>query len=121
MTNHRSFRVAQQMQVELSKLIAAEVRDPRLTPSTITGVEVTRDYSYAKVYVVVRDKNQEAQTLEILNKAAGFLRRALSKEMQLRTVPQLQFLADTSLAYGNHIDDLLRKVPPAHDDETPEA
>ena len=121
MTTHmRSIRVGQQIQVELAKLIPNEVKDPRLSELTVTGVEVTRDFAHGKVYVVVRDPAQQVQTLEVLNKAAGFLRRALSREMLLRTVPQLKFLPDTSIDYGNHIDKLLRKIdiPPDEDSET---
>ena len=108
--NNRIIRIAQQIREELAKLIAREVKDPRLGMVTVTEVEVTRDLSYAKVYVVVRDKATQEQSLTVLNLAAGFLRRRLAKEMLLRHVPELQFQYDQSQDYGNQIDNLLRKV-----------
>ncbi len=107
--SNRTLRVAQQIQVELAKLIPAELKDPRLGVVTITGVEVTRDFAYAKVFVVMRD-DKHPKTLVLLNKAAGFLRRRLAKELLLRTTPELSFHLDQSIEYGARIDNLLRRV-----------
>ncbi|OGT30737.1 MAG: ribosome-binding factor A [Gammaproteobacteria bacterium RIFCSPHIGHO2_12_FULL_35_23] len=109
-TNNRIVRVAQQIRIELAKIISSEIKDPRLGILTVTDVEVTRDFSYAKVYFVVRDKSHAKQSCEVLTKAAGFLRRCLAQEMLLRHIPQLEFHYDESFEYGNQIDDLLRKV-----------
>lgn len=106
--SNRTLRVAQQIQVELAKLIPVELKDPRIGVVTITGVEVTRDFAYGKVFVVMRD-DKHPKTLGLLNKAAGFLRRRLAKEMMLRTTPELSFHLDESLEYGSRIDHLLRQ------------
>jgi len=74
----RTQRIGDQMQRELALLIQREIKDPRLGLVTITGVEVARDLSHAKVYVTVmgQDDNAEVvkQNTSILNDAAGFLR-----------------------------------------------
>ena len=110
-SSNRTARVAQQMQVELSKIIGQKMKDPRVGLVTITGVEVTRDFAYAKVYIVLRDKEaKEKETLAVLNKGAGFLRKQLADSMLLRVVPALSFHYDNSADYGRHIDKLLREV-----------
>ena len=58
--SNRTTRVAQQMQMELAKLIPTEVKDPRLGMVTVTGVEVTRDFAHAKIYVGIHDNQLHA-------------------------------------------------------------
>lgn len=112
----RTHRVSQAIQRELAQLIEMEIKDPRLDVVTITGADVTSDFSYAKIYVVVRHDEKAQETLAILNKAAGFLRRRLSREIQLRTTPQLSFHYDQSIRYGQRIDELLKDVNPDESD-----
>jgi ribosome-binding factor A len=108
--NQRTVRVSQQIQVELAKIIPQQVKDPRLGVLTITGVEVSQDFAFAKVFVVFREKAKEIEQLKVLNNAAGFLRRCLGKELQIRMIPALAFSIDRSSEYGNRIDELLRKA-----------
>ena len=118
--NQRTVRVSQQIQVELAKIIPRQVKDPRLGVLTITGVEVSQDFAFCKVYVVFRDKPTQVEQLKVLNNAAGFLRRCLGKEIKIRMIPALAFAIDRSSEYGNRIDDLLRKAniqPEAPSDE----
>lgn len=77
------------------------------------------DLRYSKIYVSVLDKNQEKDVLKGLKSASGFLRRELGHALQLRYTPELQFIADNSIAYGAHILEVLRdpeKVKPANPD-----
>lgn len=104
-------RISNEMQVQLSKLISQEMKDPRLGIITITGVEVSRDLAHAKIYLVVRDDSTADITLQILNKAANFLRHHLGKMMDIRTLPLLHFYYDKSSQYGRHIDELLKDLP----------
>jgi ribosome-binding factor A len=104
----RSLRVADQLQRELAVLIRDEVKDPRLGMVSISGVEVSRDMAHAKVYVSVLGEGQVAQdSLEVLNHAAGFLRRELGRRMLLRSVPQLRFIHDRSLEEGARMSALI--------------
>ena len=92
-TPNRSFKVADQIQRDLTELIARELKDPRVGMVTIQAVEVTPDYAHAKVFfsVLIGDKNE----CEIaLNQAAGFLRNGLFKRLHIHTVPTLHFLFD---------------------------
>ena len=92
-TPNRGFRVADQIQRDLSELIARELKDPRVGMVTINAVEVTPDYAHAKVFFSVLVGDAEA-TQEALNQAAGFLRNGLFKRLHIHTVPTLHFLFD---------------------------
>ncbi|KJJ97169.1 30S ribosome-binding factor RbfA [Pseudomonas sp. BGr12] len=110
----RTQRIGDQMQRELALLIQREIKDPRLGLVTITGVDVARDLSHAKVYVTVmgQDDNAEVvkQNTSILNDAAGFLRMQLGKAMKLRTVPQLHFSYDASIRRGAELSALIERA-----------
>ena len=90
---NRAFKVADQIQRDLTELIARELKDPRVGMVTIQAVEVTPDYAHAKIYfsLLVGDP---VVTTEALNQAAGFLRNGLFKRLQIHTVPTLHFLFD---------------------------
>ena len=77
---------------------------------SITRVDTTGDLRSAKVYISVLDKTQEKDVLKGLRSAAGFLRRELGGTLQLRYTPELQFIADDSIAHGAHILEVLRDV-----------
>jgi len=110
----RTQRIGDQMQRELALLIQREIKDPRLGLVTITGVEVSRDLSHAKVFITVmgKDDDQDAvrDNLRILNDAGGFLRMQLGKAMQLRTVPQLHFNYDASVRRGVELTSLIERA-----------
>ena len=100
--------MAEQIQRELAVLIREEVKDPRLGMVSVSGVEVSRDMGNAKVYVsVLGDEQVTADSLEVLKRAAGFLRHELGRRMVLRAVPQLRFIHDRSLEQGAHISALI--------------
>lgn len=112
----RTQRVADYLQRELAALIQHEVRDPRVGMVSITGVNVSRDLGHARIYVTVLgcDTAEDAgDSLEALNKAAGFLRSQLSRDSSMRSVPQLRFYFDSSVGQGRHLEDLIRRAADA--------
>ncbi|MFM1906927.1 MAG: ribosome-binding factor RbfA [Pseudomonadota bacterium] len=90
---NRSFKVADQIQRDLTELIARELKDPRVGMVTIQAVEVTPDYAHAKVFFSVLGSDWAACE-EGLNQAAGFLRNGLFKRLHIHTVPTLHFQFD---------------------------
>jgi ribosome-binding factor A len=106
----RTQRVADHLQRELAGVIQHEIRDPRLGMVSLTGVEVTKDLGYAKVFYTLlgceSDKDARDST-EVLNKAAGFLRTRLSKDSTMRTVPRLRFIFDNSVGRGRFLEGLI--------------
>jgi ribosome-binding factor A len=105
----RGLRVADQIQKDLSELIAFELKDPRVGMITLTEVQLTPDYAHAKIYfTVLKDSKEEVkQTLEGLNKAAGYLRNMLGKRLHIHTLPQLHFVHDTSTSRGLQMSALI--------------
>ncbi|MCX7233155.1 MAG: 30S ribosome-binding factor RbfA [Burkholderiales bacterium] len=92
-TPNRGFKVADQIQRDLTELIARELKDPRVGMVTIQGVEVTPDYAHAKVFFSLL-QGDSAACQEGLNQAAGFLRSGLFKRLRIHTVPSLHFVFD---------------------------
>ncbi len=108
MSSNRMARINEEVQRELAVLIP-RVKDPRVTGMiSVTGVDVTQDLKYAKVYISVLDKDGSDQVLKGLKSAAGWLRRELGRALKLRNTPELTFLRDDSMAKGAHILEMLR-------------
>ena len=123
----RAQRVGDQIQKELASLIQLEVSDPRIGMVSITGVEVSRDLSHAKVYVTVMntlsedasvnqltlsspgelDRIEVEENIRALSKASGFLRTMLSKRLRSRSIPKLQFFYDNSIERGQQLSGLI--------------
>lgn len=111
MAKHRANRLAETLKEEISQMIREDLKDPRLGFITVTDVEVADDLGHAKVFVsVLGDAQQSKDSLDALNRAAGFVRSEIGKRIRLRHVPEIVFKYDTSLEKGAHIAKLLRKV-----------
>jgi ribosome-binding factor A len=109
----RTDRVADYLRKELAALIQFQMRDPRVDMVSITEVEVSRDLAYAKVFYTVLGKDSAedaAESTAALNKAAGFMRSQLSKDSNMRMVPQLRFSFDASVGRGRYMEDLIEKA-----------
>ncbi len=104
---NRTDRIADVMQRELSVIIHQELKDPRVSMLTIADVRVSKDLAYAKVFVSVMMEEKADETLEGLNKAAGFLRAQLAKRMSIRVIPQLSFVYDDTTIKANRISKLI--------------
>lgn len=109
--SERIKRLQEEIKKETSFIIQRKVKDPRLGFVSITDVELSRDYSYCKIFIsVLGDENEREQTMEGLHKATGFIRSELAKKLRLKTVPKLSFHYDQSLEYGSKIDAILKKL-----------
>ncbi len=98
----RGLRVADQIQRDVAEIIWSELKDPRVGMITLTEVQLTPDYAHAKIYFtsLADDPAAIKNTLEGLNKAAGFLRGQLGLRLHIHTLPQLHFVHDTSTMRG---------------------
>lgn len=116
MNSARSARIADQIQRSLAELIRTEVRDPRVGLVTLTGVELSRDQSHAKVFFTVLGSAAQAEEAAAgLGRAAGFLRSELAHRLTTRKVPELHFEYDESVERGVRlsrlIDDAVKPSP----------
>lgn len=105
----RGLRVADQIQRDLSELIAFELKDPRVGMITITEVQVTPDYAHAKVFFTTLVDNPDAikNTLAGLRTASGYLRTQLGRRLSIHTLPELHFVHDNSTARGIEMSRLI--------------
>jgi len=104
-------RVNALLQRELATLISEELSDPRIAFPTVTSVETTSDLKTARVYVsVLGDDDAITTTMQALNEARPYIRREVGERTDLRFVPDIEFVSDTSAARAARISKLLREA-----------
>lgn len=116
--SRRSERVNELLREEISAIVQRELKDPRLGGLiSITSVETSPDFRHARVFVsVLGSEDEGASSLAALNAGARFIRHALRDRLEsLRTVPELSFRVDTSIAEGARMSALLDQVAHEHD------
>lgn len=108
----KNTRINGEVQKELSNIIRNEVKDPRVGMLTsVTRVEVAPDLKTCKAYISTLDKNNTIEdTVKALRGAEGFIRHALASGMNLRQTPQITFIADHSIEYGVHMNQLINEA-----------
>ena len=111
MSSYRPERVGEQIHKEIAQMMMQGIKDPRVAPVVITGVNVSRDLSVAKVYFTVTDEASERKDAERgLKSVAPYVRRQLGQIMRMRFIPEIRFVYDSSINYGQKIENLLREV-----------
>lgn len=105
-------RMAKELSKEISIIIQNKLNNPNIAPfTTVSDVILSKDIKYATVFVLVPLGGDVKKTIKALATSAGFIRHELSVSMhELRTVPALRFLEDSSEAYGNKIDNILKNI-----------
>ena len=118
MASKRINGINQEIQRELSDLLRT-VKDPRVQDVmiSITRVETTPDLRYTKVYVSFLQENKVADAMAGLRSAAGFLRRQLAQNLQLRYAPEIQWALDDSITYGAKMLELINNLPISNQEE----
>ena len=106
----RAHKLADQIQRELADLLARELRDPRVGMVTITSVDVSPDFSHAKVFFTLLERQRLEEVTAGLRRAAGFLRAQLARRIKLYTTPELRFEYDESVERGDHLSRLIDSV-----------
>ena len=104
-------RLANVLLKEISSILMLEIKDKDIKFVTITHVDLSSDLSYAKVYCTVLDEEMKEKTIKDLNNAKGFIRNELIKrKIEMRKIPELSFIFDESIEYGNKIEKLIEKI-----------
>lgn len=106
--NLKGERVASDMQRELGNILLLEAKDEDFKHVTITDCEVTNDLSFAKIYFTTTDDREKVT--KDLNNAAGFFRSLLAERLQIRHTPELRFIFDESIEYGQKIEKIIKKL-----------
>ena len=122
MSSNRINRINEEILKELSALLRT-VKDPRVqdTMISITRVETTPDLRYTKVYVSFLQEERVKDAMAGLKSAAGYLRRQLGHNLQLRYSPEIVWSEDDSITYGARMLKLINSLEVKHDEDTDES
>ena len=111
MPSQRLQRVSNLLRAEISTILLRKIKDPRISLTTITEINVAPDLKNATIFVsVYGNSEQQEKVMQGLGSAANFIRSELMRVLDLRPIPQLQFKLDEALARGTHILDILDQV-----------
>jgi ribosome-binding factor A len=107
----RTDRVSSLIHKVISEIIENELRDKITSMVTVTGVEISKDLKYAKVFVtILGDDENVDSTLKSLNNSSGYIRGQLGKNIELRYTPSIKFIFDSSIITGMRINKILDDI-----------
>lgn len=115
----REERVADFIRDELASIIQQQMRDPRIGMVSVNEATVSKDLSWAEVYVSsheTKTEDERAQLIEVLNKAAGYFRTELAKRHSMRTTPKPRFHYDEVVERGPALESLIEKAVQADEE-----
>lgn len=111
--NTRTSKLNSEFKRLIVEILTKKVKDPRITEMfTVLDVDCDRELSTAKVYVSIFSTNTEkaAQTFVAIRDNEPLIRREISRTMHIRKVPEFTFVLDTSMAYGQKINEMLYEL-----------
>ena len=108
MSSLKGERAGTEIQRELSNILLLDAKDEDFKNVTITAVEVSNDLSFAKVYFTTLDDREHVE--HDLNNAAGFFRSLLAERLIMRHTPELRFIFDGSIEYGQKIEKIIEEL-----------
>lgn len=111
-TSNRMIRINDEIKKELSEILRADLKDPRVGVITsVLKVETTNDLKYCKVYIsVLGDEEKKNEVMSVIKGALGFIRTLIAKRINLRVTPEFRFILDDSLDYSFKIDKILKDI-----------
>jgi ribosome-binding factor A len=110
MASRRQQRIEVLLKAEIGNIIRREMSDIITSFMSITDVEVSKDFSVAKVYVSFLSNRDSEKTLESLEKAGGFIRSELNKVLRMRRIPRLIFRRDETIAKAFKLEEVFEKI-----------
>ena len=104
----RAQRLTEEIREQVARMIASDLKDPRLGFVTVTRVEMTHDLGLARVHVgVLGSEAEREKTMKALGQASGFVRRELGKRLRIRHTPEVEFRYDKGLDATDRVAQLL--------------
>lgn len=110
MANVKIERLNHLFMQEISMILMTEIKNKDINFVTITDVEITNDLSFAKIYYTTLNESKKEDVQTALNKSASFIRGKLSNNIDIRHTPELKFIYDDSVAYGEHIENIIKEI-----------
>ncbi len=109
-TAGRRERVAEAIRKEAAGILHFDLADPRVHRATVTRVALTGDLTLARVYVsVLGSEAAQQETLEVLGRARGRVRKLLGSRMRLRITPEVRFVFDPSVEFSIRLEQILER------------
>lgn len=108
----KNTRISTEVQRELSNIIRGGIKDPRVAPLTsVVAADVAPDLKTCKAYIsVLGDERTQAETIEGLKSAEGYIRRELARTLNMRNTPEILFVLDQSIEYGVNMSKKIEEV-----------
>lgn len=112
MSNNRMQKVNEELKREISRIVSLELNNSILKKGliSITKVDTTPDFRYARVYVSMINIGNKKDALKALKKASGFVRSEIAKKVNLKYTPEIVFEFDETIEYGDRIDNILKDI-----------
>ena len=117
----RAIRVGDLLLREIADLLMKKVKDPRIKGTTLTGIHVSNDLKYARVYYSLIGNEKDIQRAQDgLDSAKGFIKREIGPRMDLKYMPDIVFRHDPSLQVGDYMEKLFGKLRSSEPKDTTE-
>ena len=114
----RTDRVEEEIKKVVGKLIDNGIKDPRVNGLiSVTKVDVSKDMKYCKIYVSMIGTKDIKEAMEGLESAKGVVRKEIGDKVRTFNTPEVKFVYDDSMEYGQHIDNIINSLNIKHDDE----
>ncbi len=111
--SNRLGRIDEELKKEISNIISYDLKNPNITGLiSVTKAKITPDLKYAQIYVSILNSKNTKETLVALKKSSGFVRTEVAKRINLRITPEIIFVLDDSIEYGERIDKILKEILP---------
>ncbi len=120
--SNRFERANSQLQKNIALIIQNKMNDPRLSPFIyVSDVTVTPDFQYCKVKIALDedDENKLKETIKILQKSEGFIKKELANMVNMPYMPKLQFVIDKGTSASIRVNEILKtlNIPKGDSDE----
>ena len=118
----RTERVEEEIKKIVGKLIDNGIKDPRVNGLiSVTKVDVSKDMKYCKIYVSMLGTKDKDEALKGLDSAKGVVRKEIGEKIRTFNTPEVKFIYDDSMEYGQHIDAIINSLDIKHDEEADES
>ena len=109
---YRKDRLEELIKRIVSEIIFRELKDPRIGFVTVTGVELNKDYSEAKIGVSILGSTTDVRkSMEGIRSSSGFVQKHLGKELKIRNLPRVYFFLDKSVEEGVDMVNMINNLP----------
>ena len=118
----RTDRIEEEIKKVVGSLIDNGIKDPRVNGLiSVTKVDVSKDMKYCKIYVSMIGTKDIDEAMEGLNSAKGVVKKEIGDRIRTFNTPEVKFIYDDSMEYGQHIDKIIRSLNIQHDEDEEES